>query len=194
MNELLHPQVLLILVWALWVISWFAAAAWSSRVAARPGLGKEAPNRILTVLGAILIGGRVHVPGLPPLWPPSDAGAWAALAAVLAGVAFTWWARVTLGALWSGSVTRKHDHRIIDTGPYGVVRHPIYTGILLGVWATALFLGRIEALFGALLMTAGFWLKARLEESFLVSGLGEAAYADYKRRVPMLLPLAKGWG
>ncbi|HVY84389.1 MAG TPA: isoprenylcysteine carboxylmethyltransferase family protein, partial [Caulobacterales bacterium] len=108
--------------------------------------------------------------------------------------AFAWWARVTLGALWSGNVTRKEDHRIVDTGPYGVVRHPIYTGILLGVWGTALFLGRWETLLGALLMTIGFWLKAKLEESFLVAGLGEAAYADYKRRVPMLLPLAKGWG
>ncbi|HVY86603.1 MAG TPA: isoprenylcysteine carboxylmethyltransferase family protein [Caulobacterales bacterium] len=194
MSAYLHPGYLLIVIWVLWAASWIIASVWSSRVAARPSLARELPNRACTIIGAILLTGRYHFPGWPQLWALSDTDAWFALAALLGGIAFAWWARVTLGALWSGNVTRKEDHRIVDTGPYGVVRHPIYTGILLGVWGTALFLGRWETLLGALLMTIGFWLKAKLEESFLVAGLGEAAYADYKRRVPMLLPLAKGWG
>ncbi|MES1158506.1 MAG: isoprenylcysteine carboxylmethyltransferase family protein [Terricaulis silvestris] len=194
MSDYLHPGYALIVVWIAWVISWFAAALWSSRVAARPPIAQEIPNRLFTIAGAVLMTGRIHFPGWPQLWAYDDLKAWIALAILICGVAFTWWARITLGALWSGDVTRKEDHRIVDTGPYGIVRHPIYTGILAGIWGTAYFLGRYECFLGALLMTIGFWLKARLEERFLVAGLGEAAYADYKRRVPMLLPLAKGWG
>ncbi|MES1198369.1 MAG: isoprenylcysteine carboxylmethyltransferase family protein [Pseudomonadota bacterium] len=194
MSDFLHPGYLLIVVWVLWVISWILAAVWSSRAVARPKLGEELPSRLITVIGALLMTGRFQLSSLPQLWGLSDIGAWLALAAVLVGIAFTWWARVTLGALWSGNVTRKEDHKIIDTGPYGLVRHPIYTGILFALWATALFLGRIECLLGAALMSIGFFLKARLEESFLVAGLGEAAYADYKKRVPMLVPFVKGWG
>ena len=51
---------------------------------------------------------------------------------VLLGLGFTWWARIHLGRLWSSSVTRKAVHRVVDTGPYGIVRHPIYTGIIAG--------------------------------------------------------------
>jgi len=195
MSEYLHPGYLIIVVWALWVISWLIAAVWSSRPAARPGFSAELPYRVVTAIGALLMaGGRHYFPSWPQLWPITEASSWIALAAVLGGVAFTWWARLALGMLWSSNVTRKEGHQIVDTGPYGIVRHPIYTGILFAIYATALFLGRIECLIGAALMTLGFYMKARLEEGFLVAGLGEAAYADYKKRVPMLVPFAKGWG
>ena len=45
--------------------------------------------------------------------------------------------RIHLGRLWSGTITLKQDHRIIDSGPYGLVRHPIYTGLILSILATA---------------------------------------------------------
>jgi protein-S-isoprenylcysteine O-methyltransferase Ste14 len=85
-------------------------------------------------------------------------------------------------------VTRKADHRIVDTGPYGIVRHPIYTGIILSVFATAAFKGTGVAFLGAAIMTVGFWIKARLEERFLRQELGAETYDSYRRRVPMLVP------
>jgi len=78
---------------------------------------------------------------------------------------------------------------VIQTGPYRLVRHPIYTGMLIAVWALAVQLGAAASLIGAALMTFGFWMKARLEERFLSAELGEAAYADYRDRTPMLIPL-----
>src|SRR5439155_14207979 len=54
----------------------------------------------------------------------------AAAAIAVIGLLFTLWARVALGANWSGRVTLKEDHQIIVGGPYRIVRHPIYTGIL----------------------------------------------------------------
>jgi protein-S-isoprenylcysteine O-methyltransferase Ste14 len=78
----------------------------------------------------------------------------------LAGFAFAWWARLHLGRLWSAFVTLKADHRIVDTGPYGIVRHPIYTGIILATLALAIVKGTAYAVAGALLVIVGFWIKA----------------------------------
>ena len=88
--------------------------------------------------------------------------------------------------LWSAFVTRKAGHRIVDTGPYGIVRHPIYTGIILAAVALAIIKGTVVAITGALLTALGFWVKARLEEGFLREQLGAEAYDAYRRRVPML--------
>jgi protein-S-isoprenylcysteine O-methyltransferase Ste14 len=104
-------------------------------------------------------------------------------------LAFAWWARLHLGRLWSSSVTKKTGHRVIDSGPYGLVRHPIYAGFLLSIAATSAELGAIYSSAGVLFFVAGFWIKARLEERFLSAELGEGDYDAYRRRVPMLLPL-----
>ena len=104
------------------------------------------------------------------------------------GFAICWWARLHLGRLWSASVTRKADHRIVDSGPYALVRHPIYTGVILAAAATAALKGSAGALLGLALMVLAFWIKARLEERFLGAELGEAAYDDYRRRTGMLFP------
>ena len=113
---------------------------------------------------------------------------WACIAVTAMGCAFAWWARIHLGDLWSGWVTKKADHRVVDTGPYAIVRHPIYTGILLGVIATMIAKGTVLGLVGAVIIVAGMWMKARLEERFLREELGADAYDSYRRRVPMLIP------
>jgi protein-S-isoprenylcysteine O-methyltransferase Ste14 len=110
------------------------------------------------------------------------------VALTVAGLVFTWWARIHLGRLWSSSVTKKADHRIVDTGPYAIVRHPIYTGILAGIFATAAMRGAPIGFVGAILATYGFMIKARLEERFLREQLGAETYESYRRRVPMLIP------
>jgi len=109
-------------------------------------------------------------------------------ALVLVGLAFAWWARIHLGRLWSSSVTRKAGHRVVDSGPYAVVRHPIYTGLLLSIAATAAEQGSVRAILGLLAFIVGFSIKARLEERFLSAELGPGDYEGYRRRVPMLIP------
>lgn len=176
-------------IWALWLISWLVAALWASRAAKRPPLRAEVGYRILTILGAVLMfvqfprGGRPILFWLTPLWLD-----WLLVAVVVGGIAFAWWARVHLGMLWSARVTRKSDHRIVDTGPYGIVRHPIYTGILTSLYATTLsFPGPFNVL-GAVILTIAFVIKARVEERFLMEELGSEAYGEYRARVPMLVP------
>jgi protein-S-isoprenylcysteine O-methyltransferase Ste14 len=112
-------------------------------------------------------------------------------AAALCGFAFTWWARMHLGQLWSSSVTRKTNHQVVDTGPYALVRHPIYTGVIVATVATAVQRGTALSLTGAALMILGWYVKARLEERFLREQLGPDNYDAYARQVPMLVPLPR---
>ena len=106
---------------------------------------------------------------------------------MLTGLFLTWWARLHLGRLWSGVITRKEDHKLIDTGPYAFVRHPIYTGLVIALFTTAAVEATVPALLGVALMTFGFWLKARSEDLLRVE-LGPDTYKEYSRRVPMLVP------
>jgi protein-S-isoprenylcysteine O-methyltransferase Ste14 len=62
---------------------------------------------------------------------------------------FLWWARIHLGRLWSDWLPKKAGHRVVDTGPYRLVRHPIYLGLMFAAFATAIEKGSSFALFGA---------------------------------------------
>jgi protein-S-isoprenylcysteine O-methyltransferase Ste14 len=184
-----NPGTWIFLTWMIWALSWFIAAVWSRRTAARPSFVQELPYRVVTAIGALLLFG-VEFRAFPHGWDVSYDVAWLMVALIVAGFAFCWWARIHLGALWSGTITRKQDHRVVETGPYALVRHPIYTGLLLAGFATAIARGRWEALIGAFLFVLGCWIKARQEERFLSEELGPE-YAAYRKRVPMLVPFLK---
>jgi protein-S-isoprenylcysteine O-methyltransferase Ste14 len=113
---------------------------------------------------------------------------WAMLFVVAAGVAFCCWARFHLGRLWSASVLRKEGHRIVDTGPYRLVRPPIYTGFIVIYVGLGVLCANGMAVAALTLLTLGLRLKARVEEQFLVDELAGEAYGDYKARTPMLVP------
>ena len=110
------------------------------------------------------------------------------VAIVVIAFGFCWWARIELGPLWSSRITRRTHHRIVDSGPFALVRHPTYIGIILASLATAAVRGTPAAFLGVVLMAFGLYLKARVEEQFLREELGTDAYAAYAQRVPMLLP------
>jgi protein-S-isoprenylcysteine O-methyltransferase Ste14 len=104
-----------------------------------------------------------------------------------AGLAFAIWARVHIGAQWSADVEIREDHKLIATGPYARIRHPIYTGILLAMLGTALIVGEYRGLLGVLVCAIGFWIKGRMEERLLEQEFG-AEYAAYRRRTGFYLP------
>jgi protein-S-isoprenylcysteine O-methyltransferase Ste14 len=208
---MLTPESCIYLVWVVWALSWVIAAVWSSRATNRASFTAETGYRILTVAGFLLVfltgprpfwgamagTHRVHILRLPldpqfvePLWQTPEAVGWAMVGLAVAGFAFAWWARIHLGALWSGSITRKADHRIVDTGPYGLVRHPIYTGLIAATIAMVVIKASWAAMAGLVIMTAGYWLKAKIEEGFLRQELGPEGYDAYKKRVPMLVPFS----
>jgi protein-S-isoprenylcysteine O-methyltransferase Ste14 len=182
-------------LWGLWVVSWFVAALWSRRTAARPPRRSRLLDLALTMAGAALLAYASRMRELsmegafaPFLWRLPLSVDWALTGLVAVGLAFTWWARLTLGDLWSSNVVRKEAHTIVRRGPYRLVRHPIYTGIIFAAFALGAQTALLGGLAGALLMALGFWTKARLEERFLSAELGEGDYADYRRSTPMLVP------
>ncbi len=183
-------------LWDVWFVSWIIAAVWSRRTAARPaGLG-HLTHWLPTLAGfgllgfgsAFWIGEGGPEPLASPLWRIPTAAGWALTGLCAVGLVFTWWARLYLGSLWSGSVSRKVGHTIVEGGPYRLVRHPIYTGLILAAFALATQISMAANLLGAGLIALGFWLKARLEERFLSEELGPEAYGAYRRRTPMLVP------
>jgi protein-S-isoprenylcysteine O-methyltransferase Ste14 len=175
-------------LWVLWVASWMLASRWTTQTEKQPPAREEMYYRAMTIAAALLIFWRVDRGGAGDLWDIDPVPGWVLITLTAAGLAFTWWARIHLGLLWSASITRKAGHHIIDTGPYRLVRHPIYAGLLFALYATALHRGTSFALAGAVVATIGFYVKARTEERFLSTELGNDAYAAYRRRVPMLLP------
>jgi protein-S-isoprenylcysteine O-methyltransferase Ste14 len=187
------PESVVLIAWLLWLASWWAAAAaWSDRAVKRPGVRREIVYRLMFTAGAMLLFAsypRRSTDWL--LWNLGPGTAWGMVLFAVIGLSFTWWARIYLGRLWSSGVTRKAHHRIVDRGPYGVVRHPIYAGITLAALATAILRGTVVGVMGAALMILGCYIKARLEEHFLREQLGAEAYDAYARRVPMLVPFTR---
>ncbi len=185
----MQPFLAIVLLWGGFILSWRLAAVWRSPAEKSVGWRNEIGYRVVQILGSILLFVPAHrYDGPLRLWHSSWAGAWASTAFILLGFAFAWWARLHLGALWSGEITKKADHHVVDTGPYGIVRHPIYTGILFAAYATAVAKGTIPGIAGVVVMTIALWMKARLEEGWLREQLGPEAYDAYRRRVPMLMP------
>jgi protein-S-isoprenylcysteine O-methyltransferase Ste14 len=196
------PDAAIFIPWDLWIVSWMAASLWTARTIKRRGISGQLLYRSLTFSGFVLLlapvlrrsGDHLVLANWPGIlgerfWIPPLAIGWSMVALAAAGFLFAWWARIYLGRLWSGSITRKEGHKVIDTGPYAIVRHPIYTGIYMAAIATVVTMGTLHAIVGAALLIVGYWVKARTEERFLREELGAEIYDSYRRRVPMLVPL-----
>lgn len=107
---------------------------------------------------------------------------------LLGGLGLAVWARRHLAAYWSGAVGLKAEHRLIQSGPYAWVRHPIYLGLLVAMVGTALLLGSgVLGWLGVALASAGFLRKLLQEEHVLEQRFGEA-YRAYRRQVRAVLP------
>lgn len=122
-----------------------------------------------------------------PIMPQTLAGGFAAIALIWAGIALAIWARWHLGQYWSGRVTIKEDHKLIRTGPYARLRHPIYSGLDLATIGTALAIDRWRCLVAVAIIILGFAIKASREESMLGAQFG-SDFDEHRRHTGFLLP------
>jgi protein-S-isoprenylcysteine O-methyltransferase Ste14 len=187
------------ILWAVWYSTWVAAVVFSARTKVQMRTGGPVWHRIATSVGVVCLffpsrsdrpvsGLEFLGPATQKLWHGPAWVTWSLLVLVVAAFGFCWWARLHLGRLWSGFVTLKDGHAVIDTGPYGLVRHPIYSGVIVAALATAAIRASPLALLGGLLIAVGFSMTAAIEETFLRDQLGPDAYDGYSRRVGMLIP------
>jgi protein-S-isoprenylcysteine O-methyltransferase Ste14 len=176
-------------LWLAWLVYWLISAAGNKATARRESPQSQFSYKVPLYLGTLFLIHQHWWTGWfteRVLHPSAVFIPLGALPLVL-GLGFTVWARVHLGTNWSAIVTLKKNHELIRTGPYGWVRHPIYSGLTLAFLGTALALGEWRGFIGFALITYSFVVKLRIEEKWMNEVFGES-YARYKAEVPALFP------
>jgi protein-S-isoprenylcysteine O-methyltransferase Ste14 len=182
------PENWIPVLWIAWGIYWLIVSKRVKAVARQESFVSRSLHIVPLVIAGALLAAR-SVPGwLGERWLPNGLEEFlVGLALVAGGLAFTVWARVVLGGNWSGVVTLKHDHEIVKSGPYRVIRHPIYTGLLVAFLGSAIARGEVRGLVAVAIVAIAFWRKLRVEERWLEELFG-SAYADYRRTTWALIP------
>jgi protein-S-isoprenylcysteine O-methyltransferase Ste14 len=182
--ELLFP-----VLWVGFLLYWQVKAA-GTKATERLEPAASRIVRSVVFLCAIVLMSWPHIP-VPwlyrPLLPQTIWTFWSGAAITTAGLLFAVWARQHLGTNWSRSVTIKQDHQLIVTGPYALVRHPIYTGILTGFLGTDLAIAQMRGIVAFVLIALVLWYKLRMEEQWMRTQFG-APYEAYSRRTAALVP------
>ncbi len=176
-------------MWLSFVAYWWAI----SRNVKETERRESGPSRIarLALIGSAVA--LLWLPSVPPplldkrFLPPGAWCFWSGAAITAGGLLFAVWARRHLGKNWSQAVTLKEGHELITSGPYALVRHPIYTGFLLGFVGCAVARGEWRGLLAVALVFVALWRKLKLEETWMRAQFGES-YAAYSRRVAALVP------
>lgn len=174
------------ILWLLLTAYWIATAFGNKRSVYRSDPRKRFVVLVLAV--ALVLAFRAFPEVFDRrIFPYTEADSWIGIGLCTAGVAFAIWARRTLGTNWSGNPSIKEGHELIQSGPYRLARHPIYTGLLLAVLGTLLGGGRVREmviLVGSLVVIAK---KIQVEEALMLRQFPEA-YPEYRKRTKALIP------
>jgi protein-S-isoprenylcysteine O-methyltransferase Ste14 len=195
-HDLQFYRHLILWAWCAWALYWLISSIGNKPTQRREPLGSRLAYVLPLLVGGVLLGVR-ELPWAAVLgtrlWPRSFLIYCVGFAILIAGLAFAVWARVHLGRNWSGAVTVKEDHELIRTGPYGTVRHPIYTGILAAVIGTVICSGTLRAVLGLVIIAAALLRKLRKEEEFMRE-VFPGQYQKYCEEVPGLIPFTRPAG
>ncbi|MGD0987297.1 MAG: isoprenylcysteine carboxylmethyltransferase family protein [Candidatus Sulfotelmatobacter sp.] len=175
--------------WMVFVAYWAISALNTNRTEKREAFAARYGIMFLAVVGFVLLFRHTADIGFlgRRVIPRSLAVGVTAVALTWLGIALAIWARWHLGRYWSGRVTIKEDHKLIRTGPYARLRHPIYSGLDLAAIGSALAIGRLRCVVGVGIIIVGFWIKAKREEAMLANHFG-ADFEEHRRRTGFLIP------
>jgi len=164
-------------------------AFFSKSTKRRESVAQRVEHLVPAILGFTLIF-RVGFGGswlARPIWPADPVLLILCVTVTILGLLFAVWARLILGSNWSGTVTIKTNHQLIRRGPYRWIRHPIYTGMLAALLATAMIQGLLSGMIGFAFALLALYRKARREEAFLSQEFGEG-FSEHRQRTGMFLP------
>ncbi len=164
--------------WIIFIIVWALGVAWTKRTIYRESRAERARYWLVLIIGYFLVIKSSALPA-PFNWlvvPHKTSSSWGGVFLCVSGLVFG-----------SGVITLKEGHELIERGPYRVVRHPIYTGIIAMLAGTAIALGYLGGLVGFLLVFVSFWVKLKREEDLMLEHF-PVQYAAYQRRVKRIIP------
>jgi protein-S-isoprenylcysteine O-methyltransferase Ste14 len=176
-------------LWLAWAAYWWATSTDVKETTRRePFVSRVAHLGPMVIAAGILWTPRFDVPGLDARFMPWAPWQFrAGVAVTFGGLAFAVWARRHIGRNWSAIVTLKRDHELVTSGPYALVRHPIYTGLLFGFLGSAIALGQWRGLLAVAIVYVALLRKYKLEERWMHERFG-IAYDAYRARVKALVP------
>jgi protein-S-isoprenylcysteine O-methyltransferase Ste14 len=177
------------LLWGAFLVVWLIWAFKTKRTRVREGFSSRLSYSILNVAAFYLLfsgdvpreylGARLFE---PIIWTNG-----LGIALTAAGIAFAFWARAYLGGNWSSAVTVKVGHELVRSGPYRFVRHPIYTGLMLALFGTAIVRHQVRGVIALVLAYIGFKIKSKIEERAMTDTFG-AQYDEYSRTTGAIVP------
>jgi protein-S-isoprenylcysteine O-methyltransferase Ste14 len=173
------------ILWLLWLGYWLIAAKNTAPTQKSESFLTGALYRAATVIGVLLIF-SLRRPRAQ-LWPVTVPLLCLAVILMICGFSFAIWARRHLGRYWSATVALKRGHQLIDSGPYSLVRHPIYSGLLLSMAGTVMTIGTIQSVCGYVVLLSALIFKLVAEERLLAAHFGPV-YKDYQQQVKALIP------
>jgi protein-S-isoprenylcysteine O-methyltransferase Ste14 len=175
--------------WGIFFIVWVLAAMFTKRTVYHQSGAERLRYMGVVVIGWFFLfrGHRLPSPLNLRIIPQTAIVLLLSSILCICGLVFCLWARAVLGRNWSGTVTLKENHELIVRGPYRLVRHPIYTGLLAMLIATAMQQAHIAGLIGVVLVFISFWIKLSAEEDLMLKQFPEQ-YPAYRDRVKRIIP------
>ncbi len=189
MTEPAVRDLIIVSLVLLWVLYWRSSAQNTKATKQSESRGSRLAHLVPLLTGCLL----AVLPSVPlpilsaEVLPESSAIEWTGVWLVACGLGFSAWARHHLGRNWSGVVTLKEDHELIQTGPYRLVRHPIYMGVLLALVGSTLAHGELRGVLGVAMVAVAMVRKLRIEERFMQERFNNE-YDLYKRHTAALIP------
>ena len=179
----------IITCWGVFFVTWVVAALFAKRTVYRESRSQRLRYIVPIVIGWFLLfrGHRLGYPFNVRVIPHTDPFLTAAAIICACGLGLCLWARAVLGRNWSGTVTLKEEHELIVRGPYRLVRHPIYTGLLAMIMAIVFQQGHVVEIIGLVLVFVSLWIKLSEEEQVMLKQFPDQ-YAAYQKRVKRIIP------
>ena len=180
-------------LWLGFVVYWVLAARGAAKPKQQEGVGAALAGTAWFAIGALLLlaSGLSLGPLDDRFLARDDAVEAVGWTLTAGGLILAVWSRRVLGRNWSGRNELNADHQLVRSGPYAVVRHPIYSGLIVALAGTALYLGEWRGLIALAVFGVGFSLRAVREETLLEAEFG-AGYREYRDQTGMLTPRIRG--
>jgi isoprenylcysteine carboxyl methyltransferase (ICMT) family protein YpbQ len=175
-------DIVILVGWLAFWLYWLSASVGVK--AGRSGWARFAGFRVAIFLIVLLLLRQRVLKGHAVVSSPWLGGV--GLAIFVLGLALAVWARVYIGRNWGMPMSRKVDPELVTTGPYHTIRHPIYSGIIVGMIGTAIAVSWYW--FIAVAAIAAYFLYSAVNEERFMAEQFPAAYPDYKRSTKMLVP------